>query len=439
MSEPAARGLSNADSTSGLLADWNIEDDPCRSVLGLPDPGEPAGGDPGPCPTTVHPDAFAAGLRARRLPGLPGRIQSRRGRGRRFHRTVELANRTGRRDRPPARPAGRMHRPRSRWGTARRTPARAGLPPDRGRSTTFPAWETCSQASGSCESSAAGRSPASTWPRRSAWGGGWWRSRSPGRRGTNRGSSPGSSTRTSSPCTRPTTIPRPAGACSACRSSAGPTSPRCSMPPVACHPPSAPAAAWSRPSTGSAGSSPPRPPERTGSPAARPRAVHPPRRPSASFRGGDPGRPGECRAVERLGAGPGLPVPARPDRRPRADRLRRAVLPAARRRPASTGAPVLPEGHGRPGRGLDRRPPGRRARPRPFARAAPPRPEARQHPAGRRRHPDAPGFQPRRREPAGIARRRGRTRDDRRHAPLHGPRAPRRVPSPRARRPGRRR
>ncbi len=68
MSEPAARGLSNADSTSGLLADWNIEDDPCRSAFGLPDPGDPAGVGSRSLPDNRPSRCVRGRLRARAIP-----------------------------------------------------------------------------------------------------------------------------------------------------------------------------------------------------------------------------------------------------------------------------------------------------------------------------------------------------------------------------------
>jgi serine/threonine protein kinase/tetratricopeptide (TPR) repeat protein len=43
MSEPAGRGLPNPDSTGDLLAEWNIEDEASRSLLGSPQPGRSAG------------------------------------------------------------------------------------------------------------------------------------------------------------------------------------------------------------------------------------------------------------------------------------------------------------------------------------------------------------------------------------------------------------
>ena len=125
-------------------------------------------------------------------------------------------------DRPPVRPE------RSRDGSASRTAGPDRPRADRDPRANFPARGMCWRGSASSTSWDAGRSPASTWPRRSIWGGDSSPSRSLGPRGTSRGSSPGSSTRTSCRSIRCATTARRACACSACRISAAPTSPRCS-------------------------------------------------------------------------------------------------------------------------------------------------------------------------------------------------------------------
>ena len=61
MSDPVSRGSSGFDSTGSLLADWNIEDEPGRSIPEMADPDELAAELPDPDRVTFRRGSGPAG------------------------------------------------------------------------------------------------------------------------------------------------------------------------------------------------------------------------------------------------------------------------------------------------------------------------------------------------------------------------------------------